>query len=247
METMETNRLRKTYGSHTLELDFQDAYLVPTARRDDLTGVRIWPGAELFCEYLVNKPLRESRVIEVGAGLGLCSILLSKVCSSCSIVVTDGSREAVRLVERNIALNDSSCQVAVYRWGSTSDRRRIIASYGVFDLIFACDIVYPDQTNASFDSLFEDAQVLLEPTGRLLISYVHRSYATCKRFFASAYRVGLTCSIVHQEASSAIFSFAFDSHVIDWRKQAEMKQWYTEGSFDSESESEVDFLDAFDA
>ena len=45
-----------------------------------------------------------SRVIELGAGVGLCSIVAS-ICQAKSVIVTDGDHTSIKLTQENVDRN----------------------------------------------------------------------------------------------------------------------------------------------
>lgn len=101
----------------------------------DMTGMKVWPGAELMCEwfiYLQSINQLSNRLLELGAGTGVCSILAAKLpCVNQSInqttdhlskrfvVCTDGEEQVVRLIDRNIGRNGLTDQVVARKlyWG----------------------------------------------------------------------------------------------------------------------------------
>lgn len=66
-----------------------------------------WRAAEHLCQYLVDtaENYRGKTVCELGAGLGLVSILLDKLEVCSQIVVTDGDEDTMRLLIDNKVIN----------------------------------------------------------------------------------------------------------------------------------------------
>jgi len=75
----------------------------------DLTGLKIWPGADALCRYLYSNQTacNGQRVLELGAGTGLCGLFARKL-GAASVHMTDISELALRCLQRNIQANCSS-------------------------------------------------------------------------------------------------------------------------------------------
>lgn len=70
-----------------------------------LQGLFVWPAAEAVAEYVVCRAemFAGKRVIEVGAGVGLLGLTIAGLkLSPAKVVVTDGSQDAVDLIDYNI-------------------------------------------------------------------------------------------------------------------------------------------------
>lgn len=85
-------------------------------------GLQLWAGALVLSDYLLARPevVSRRRVCELGAGLGLCSLLAAGLGAK-SVLCTDGSAEVVRncdvIVRRNRKLLAyCDVQTAVVSW-----------------------------------------------------------------------------------------------------------------------------------
>jgi predicted nicotinamide N-methyase len=84
----------------------QDAFIITTAYTNLyllLLQLFRWRAAEHLCQFIIDNPDRfqGKSVCELGAGLGLVSILLDKLNVCSSLVSTDGCEDTVRLLIEN--------------------------------------------------------------------------------------------------------------------------------------------------
>ena len=114
----------------------------------------------------IPRDLSGARVVEVGAGLGLCSLVCCKL-GAAEVVATDGSESVLELLKRNAAENLAPQQreggrltIRRLRWGdaegitalrseqsSSSGREAAaVAAGGAFDVVVMADVAY--QRNA---------------------------------------------------------------------------------------------------
>ena len=80
--------------------------------------------------------LRGARVLELGCGLGLPSIVAAR--SGAAVVATDWSSDALRLLAENAARNEAPLEIVEARW---TDHERF-AARSPFDLVLAADVLY---------------------------------------------------------------------------------------------------------
>lgn len=117
------------------------------------TGLRTWEAALHLGSFLMSGKGREivhgRRVLELGAGTGMLSVLCAKHLDVASTVATDGDEAVVDAIKTNIFLNgldDSSRAVvraAVLRWGWPVDASTFAEDYGmgVPDVLLGADVV----------------------------------------------------------------------------------------------------------
>lgn len=74
---------------------------------DGTTGLCTWPASIALAEYLLQNSelIRGRKVLELGAGLGFCSMVNFKYCGAKNVLVTDGSLACLDCYAQNIALN----------------------------------------------------------------------------------------------------------------------------------------------
>eukprot|EP00937_MAST-01D_sp_MAST-1D-sp2_P001837 g1837.t1 len=119
----------------------------------DLTGARVWPGAELLLRYIASRPdlTRGRIVVELGAGAGSCGLAAARLAGDCAAcVLTDGSEPCVELCQRNIHRNVHECVPNVsaerLRWGAADAarlrERLLLDQAGAVSLVLASEVIY---------------------------------------------------------------------------------------------------------
>ena len=123
------------------------------------TGGLVWPASELLSNYLAQEfvPLQqirdinwaESKVLELGAGLGVVSTTLIHMGST--VIATDGMENVVQQLEENLILNSEKDHLrdhftcSVLEWGDIDALKALkfmgSTDSGV-DVIVASDVVY---------------------------------------------------------------------------------------------------------
>ncbi|KAJ3330262.1 Methyltransferase-like protein 22 [Gonapodya sp. JEL0774] len=70
-------------------------------------GLQLWSGALLLADYILQNPelVRGRSTMELGAGLGLPSIVAVAFCGAKKVLVTDVGEEVLSLCERNMKFN----------------------------------------------------------------------------------------------------------------------------------------------
>ncbi|WP_159455233.1 class I SAM-dependent methyltransferase [Pseudobacteriovorax antillogorgiicola] len=97
----------------------------------------LWPSAEALCHYLLEESLQAKSVLEIGCGLGLPSILASKL--GAKVIASDYHPHSEAFVLRNRELNDAKVEFKQIDWRSPSE-------LPPQDMIIASDILYEPQT-----------------------------------------------------------------------------------------------------
>jgi predicted nicotinamide N-methyase len=97
-----------------------------------------WPSGAVLAGALADDPPRPgARVLELGCGLGLPSIVAAR--AGADVLATDGSSDAVAFVAHSLALNDLEGEVAQVDW---SEQGEALAARGPWDLVLAADVLY---------------------------------------------------------------------------------------------------------
>ena len=102
-----------------------------------LFGV-VWPSSLVLANHMLDYDIAGKRILEVGCGIGLSSILLNK--RNADITATDYHPKVEHFLNRNAKLNNSKA-IAFERvdWADEN------CDLGLFDLIIGSDILYEDQ------------------------------------------------------------------------------------------------------
>lgn len=167
---------------------------------DSSTGMSVWKGSEIMCDYICQHAdlvIRGKRVLELGAGVGLCGILASKI-GSCSVRLTDGDANVLDNLRHNMALNSDSNNKTASTCSSSQDEPTSSSAapttevscpqliwgkqnavdfkneHGKQDVILATDCVY---ITKSVKPLFETIHQILSKEGLFL--YVNTCASQC--------------------------------------------------------------------
>src|SRR5699024_3879918 len=102
-----------------------------------LFGV-VWPSSLVLANDMLDYDIAGRRIVEVGCGIGLSSILLNK--RNADITATDYHPKVEHFLNRNAKLNNGKA-IAFERvdWADEN------CDLGLFDLIIGSDILYEDQ------------------------------------------------------------------------------------------------------
>ncbi|WP_426415090.1 class I SAM-dependent methyltransferase [Aestuariirhabdus sp. LZHN29] len=126
-----------------------------------LFGV-VWPAGRVMSHFILDYDTRNKRILEVGCGIGLSSILLNHL--RADITATDYHPEAEAFLNRNTDLNrDQRIPFVRMDWKDTR------TTLGKFDLIIGSDLLYEDghaKLLANFIELHanqECAVILVDP------------------------------------------------------------------------------------
>ncbi|MGH1543136.1 MAG: class I SAM-dependent methyltransferase [Arenicella sp.] len=146
-------KLRLCY--QTVEFGDMDIHLCTLRNKQeylDLTGIAeqlginsttwpffgvIWPSSMVLAHFMCNHKTDSKRILEVGCGMALSSLLLNKQCAD--ITATDYHPEVNTFLQRNALLNEDS-PIAFERvdWAGQDDK------LGLFDMIIGSDLLYED-------------------------------------------------------------------------------------------------------
>lgn len=143
------------------------------------TGLALWLGSEVLCEHLTNYPnlVKGKKVLELGAGLGLCGIA-SHLLGASRVLMTDGDTDVLENLRYNVTLNIKNCvdgEKALVScpqliWGTGNNAYDFQEVYGKADVMIATDCVYMPQ---SLEPLWQSVNELLEPEGGIFL-YANR-------------------------------------------------------------------------
>lgn len=98
----------------------------------------IWPSSLVLAHFMSDYETTSKRVLEVGCGMALSSLLLNK--RHADITATDYHPESHKFLNRNTTLNgDERIPFEQTDWASNND------NLGLFDLIIGSDLLYEDE------------------------------------------------------------------------------------------------------
>jgi predicted nicotinamide N-methyase len=107
----------------------------------------LWRSGLALARELDGLPLEGKRVVELGCGLGVPSIVAAR--AGAEVLATDVSEEALALVARNSEANGVSVETGTVDWAAAD----ALASRAPFDLVLAADVLYEEASVAPLLSL----------------------------------------------------------------------------------------------
>ena len=96
----------------------------------------LWPSGLALARTVVARPLRGSRVLELGCGLGLPS--LAAAAEGAVVLATDWSPDAISLLRENASANGIPLRAEIVSW----DEPEPLTREAPFDLVLAADVLY---------------------------------------------------------------------------------------------------------
>ncbi|KAJ6581461.1 putative methyltransferase-domain-containing protein [Mycena capillaripes] len=139
---------------------------------------KIWDSGIGLSSWLVSHPPSflsspdPLRILELGAGTGIVSIVLGTLRPNDQIIATDVA-SAMPLLEHNISINDSPVKAAVLDWDE-KEFPQCVQEHGGFDIIVMADVTY---NTASFPSLVRTLKNLINLSSkqpRVVLGYKER-------------------------------------------------------------------------
>ena len=136
-----------------------------------------WPsGAVLAGALADDPPPKGARVLELGCGLALPSIVAAR--AGAEVLATDGSEDAVAFAAHSLALNELEGEVAQVDWAEQGDA---LAARGPWDLVLAADVLY---LQGNVELALDLVPRLVAPGGEIRIADPRR--AGTRDFLAAA-------------------------------------------------------------
>lgn len=141
-----------------------------------------WPsGTALATALAHDPPAAGARVLELGCGLGLPSIVSAR--AGAHVLATDGSTDAVAFAAHSLALNELEGEAAHVDWLAHG---HALAARGPWDLVLAADVLY---LQAGVEAALRLLPRLVAPGGEIRIADPQRAGA---RDFLAAARATFT-------------------------------------------------------
>ena len=148
-----------------------------TAKHDE-TGHVAWQAMPVLCEFILSSRGRQlltsSRVLELGAGIGVPALLAGRVCRE--LIITDSNDAVVERLRRNVELNvgEMNCSGDAVRvenvsWGADLFPNNLARSV---DVVIGSDVIYSASSAKSF---LETAKAAMaQPGGIIVLAYIPR-------------------------------------------------------------------------
>src|SRR3954471_10151561 len=96
----------------------------------------LWRSGMALARELDGIELRGRRVVELGCGLGVPSLVAAR--AGAEVLATDADDEALELLERNARENGLAVETASVEWEAPDD----LVARGPFDVVLAADVLY---------------------------------------------------------------------------------------------------------
>ncbi|HEY0633108.1 MAG TPA: methyltransferase domain-containing protein [Thermoleophilaceae bacterium] len=107
----------------------------------------LWRSGVALARELTGRELNGLRVVELGCGLGVPSLVAAR--GGARVLATDEDAEALELVERNARENGLGVETARVEWHAPDE----LVARGPFDLVLAADVLYERSSVALLLSL----------------------------------------------------------------------------------------------
>ncbi|EPY52729.1 methyltransferase [Schizosaccharomyces cryophilus OY26] len=139
--------------------------------REGTTGTRTWEAGMALAELLYQNPIPPgTRVVELGAGTGLVSILCSKM--GASVLATDGDNKVCQGVKENAHMNKCALSVQRLLWG--------VDPPVYAELVLASDVTYEGDLRCLATTMNDLTQV--NPRCKILLAAALRRQETIDNF-----------------------------------------------------------------
>ena len=96
----------------------------------------LWRSGMALARELADAPLRGRRVVELGCGLGVPSLVAAA--AGATVLTTDEDPEALALLEGNASKNGLAVDTMRVEWSAAE----ALVARGPFDLVLAADVLY---------------------------------------------------------------------------------------------------------
>lgn len=186
------------FGPHKIVLR---GYKAENGQTIPSTGLTLWRASPLLCEFLEQNVslIQTKRVLELGAGLGLCGIF-AELLGASEVFMTDGDTDTLAHLRDNVKTNN--CKKVVcpqLRWGHKLSE--FVEHHGKFDVLLAADIIYVEDI---LEPLFDTVVALMKD--KFLLSYARRN-VKIDRVLECAQRHSLTWTQPSDNEGVYVFEF----------------------------------------
>lgn len=174
---------------HTMEFELESIPKITLrgkAKISESTGLTIWTCSQVLLGYLDDHPelVAGKNVLELGAGLGLCSIAAHHLGAK-RVLATDGDVDVLENLRYNIDFNigdagatsesedeDTSKRIQCPQlvWGE--EMKEFEDKYDKPDVIIGTDVLY---FTRNLEPLWQTINALLKPGGKFVLSFATHS------------------------------------------------------------------------
>jgi predicted nicotinamide N-methyase len=182
--------------SFCLSTCLAEAQLAPLFSGTAWAGTRVWPAAMVALQYLISISVvtNDSRVVELGAGLGVPGVLLQKV-TGCTVVLTD-LEALVEQMRRNLqqafpnnnnnatTTNSTKIRAEVLDWSAKGVQSLVEMTGLRFDVVLNCDCIFEPLYGESWKFLVEcqEAFLIRNPNAFMLTSCERRRHDGIEKY-----------------------------------------------------------------
>jgi predicted nicotinamide N-methyase len=135
----------------------------------------LWPSAIALAREVARLDLERLRVLELGCGLGLPSIVAAL--GGAHVLASDWSPDAVEVTARNARRNGAELETALAAWGTAS----ALVDAAPWDLVLGADLLYERRNVAQLLALLPrlgDDVLLTEPGRPFESAFLERARET---------------------------------------------------------------------
>ncbi len=173
-----------------------------------LFGV-VWPSAEVLAHLMFGYEVEGKRILEVGCGIGLASLVLNS--RSADITATDYNPAAGDFLKENVTLNEGDAIPFVRtHWAEPE------TDLGKFDIIIGSDLLY-DQWQVAQLSGFIDQHA--NPDCTVIIIDPGRKHYN--RFSRAMVKLGYSHE-QNKPAETPYLDDPFDGYVLEYTRQSDL-------------------------
>jgi predicted nicotinamide N-methyase len=145
-------RISIAFGSHTVCVDvtpaedgamlFDDGELTGGEPFDSTGLVRVWPASIVLCRWLTQQTINGARVLELGAGTGMPSLLCAQL-GAARVIALDCNDEVVDRLQRNMdAAGHQQACARQLSWEQQAELLGLAAAERIDSVVLA-DVAYP--------------------------------------------------------------------------------------------------------
>ncbi len=195
---------------------------------NDVGVAKVWEAGACLAEYILQNPIRDRRVIELGAGVGLTGLVAAAVRAK-SVHMTDYTESTLDNLSCNVSINSKwlegrgvdpqSISVGKLEWGDGSAECDCCLKSA--DLLIAADVVYardvlPDLVTTVRKFLSSGSSS--SPNDKVaLFATTHRNRQTFELFEQELERKGIICQYKSHTTMECVFPCYFNQPRSDVR------------------------------